>query len=90
MTLAPNLHGTISGLTCLQAILDGTLVPGVRSGCAFPGGQKSLFNESWPVPFEGAHLIESRQYDEAEKMLRRAVELAPADYMLPATSLPGV
>ena len=35
----------------------------------------------------GYSLIESRQYEEAEKTLRRAVELAPADYTLPAGNL---
>ncbi len=35
----------------------------------------------------GYSLIESRQYEEAEKTLRRAVELAPADYALPAGNL---
>jgi Flp pilus assembly protein TadD len=32
-------------------------------------------------------LIESGQYEEAEKTLRRAIELAPADYWMPAGNL---
>ena len=35
----------------------------------------------------GYSLIESQQYDEAEKTLRRAVKLAPADYTLPTENL---
>ena len=35
----------------------------------------------------GYCLIESRQYEEAEKTLRRAIELAPADYALPRGNL---
>jgi tetratricopeptide (TPR) repeat protein len=35
----------------------------------------------------GYSLIESRQYEEAEKTLRRAITLAPADYTLPTGNL---
>ena len=41
----------------------------------------------WLLNDLGYSLIESRQYEEAEKALRRAIELAPADYTLPAGNL---
>lgn len=35
----------------------------------------------------GYSLIESRQYEDAERMLQRAMDLAPADYALPAGNM---
>ena len=41
----------------------------------------------WLLNDLGYSLIELRQYEAAEEALRRAIELAPSDYTLPAGNL---